>query len=43
MHRIKNVGNEMSLGCAIAMPPAGHYFNVCEQCGYADDGPRAFW
>jgi hypothetical protein len=28
---------------AIAMPPAVHYFNPCEQCGYTDDGPRAFW
>jgi hypothetical protein len=22
------------------MPPANHYYSPCEQCGYADDGPR---
>jgi mannose-6-phosphate isomerase-like protein (cupin superfamily) len=43
VHHITNVGDEMSLRCAIAMPPAVHYFNPCEQCGYTDDGPRAFW
>jgi len=24
----------------VAMPPANHYYSPCEQCGYADDGPR---
>ena len=43
VHHIQNVGDEMSLRMAIAMPPAVHYFNACEQCGYTDDGPRAFW
>jgi mannose-6-phosphate isomerase-like protein (cupin superfamily) len=43
VHHIMNVGNEMSLRVAIAMPPAVHYFNRCEQCGFTDDGPRAFW
>ncbi len=43
VHHIKNVGSELSLRLAIAMPPAVHYYNPCEQCGYADDGPRAFW
>jgi len=43
VHHIVNVGDEMSLRMAIAMPPAVHYFSPCEQCGYTDDGPRAFW
>ena len=43
VHHITNIGNEMSLRMAVAMPPAVHYYNPCEQCGYADDGPRAFW
>jgi mannose-6-phosphate isomerase-like protein (cupin superfamily) len=43
VHHIKNVGNEMSLRMAIAMPPAVHYYSPCEQCGYTDDGPAAFW
>ncbi len=43
VHHITNVGNEMSLRLAIAMPPAVHYYSSCEQCGYADDGPAAFW
>ena len=43
VHHIKNIGTDMSLRCAIAMPPAVHYFNPCEQCAYTDDGPRAFW
>jgi hypothetical protein len=43
VHHITNIGDEMSLRCAIAMPPAVHYFNPCEQCGFTDDGPRAFW
>jgi mannose-6-phosphate isomerase-like protein (cupin superfamily) len=43
VHHISNVGDEMSLRMAIAMPPAVHYYSPCEQCGYADDGPRAFW
>jgi hypothetical protein len=25
---------------AVAMPPATHYYHPCEQCGYAEDGPR---
>ena len=43
VHHITNIGDEMSLRVAIAMPPAVHYFNECEQCGFTDDGPRAFW
>jgi mannose-6-phosphate isomerase-like protein (cupin superfamily) len=43
VHHIVNVGEELSLRLAIAMPPAVHYYHECEQCGYADDGPRAFW
>jgi mannose-6-phosphate isomerase-like protein (cupin superfamily) len=43
VHHIRNVGDEMSLRLAVAMPPAVHYFSPCEQCGYTDDGPRAFW
>ena len=40
VHHILNVGTEMSLRLAVAMPPANHYFSPCEQCGYTDDGPR---
>ena len=43
VHHIQNVGDEMSLRMAIAMPPAVHFYSPCEQCGYADDGPAAFW
>jgi len=43
VHHIQNIGTDISLRCAIAMPPAVHYFNPCEQCGFTDDGPRAFW
>jgi len=43
VHHIQNVGDELSLRLAIAMPPAVHYYHDCEQCGYTDDGPRAFW
>ena len=43
VHHIQNVGDELSLRMAVAMPPAVHYYHECEQCGYADDGPRAFW
>ena len=43
VHHITNIGTEMSLRMAVAMPPAVHYYSPCEQCGYADDGPRAFW
>jgi hypothetical protein len=34
-----NVGTELSLRLAVAMPPAMHYFSPCEQCGFTDDGP----
>ena len=40
VHHITNVGTELSLRLAVAMPPANHYFSPCEQCGYTDDGPR---
>lgn len=43
VHHIQNVGDDLSLRMAVAMPPAVHYFSPCEQCGYTDDGPRAFW
>jgi len=43
VHHIRNVGDDLSLRLAVAMPPAVHYFSPCEQCGYTDDGPRAFW
>lgn len=43
VHHIQNVGNDLSLRMAVAMPPAVHYYEPCEQCGYQDDGPRAFW
>jgi quercetin dioxygenase-like cupin family protein len=40
VHHIRNVGHDLSLRLAVAMPPAMHYFSPCEQCGYSDDGPR---
>ena len=40
VHHIVNVGDDLSLRLAVAMPPANHYFSACEQCGYTDDGPR---
>jgi mannose-6-phosphate isomerase-like protein (cupin superfamily) len=39
VHHIVNVGDDLSLRLAVAMPPAQHYFSPCEQCGYTDDGP----
>jgi mannose-6-phosphate isomerase-like protein (cupin superfamily) len=43
VHHIQNVGDDLSLRMAVAMPPAVHYYEPCDQCGYKDDGPRAFW
>jgi len=40
VHHIRNVGDDLSLRLAVAMPPAIHYFSACEQCGYDDTGPR---
>ena len=40
VHHIRNVGQDLSLRLAVAMPPAWHHFGACEQCGYTDDGPR---
>lgn len=40
VHHIRNVGPDLSLRLAVAMPPANHVYSPCEQCGYADDGPR---
>jgi mannose-6-phosphate isomerase-like protein (cupin superfamily) len=40
VHHIRNVGDDLSLRLAVAMPPANHYYSPCEQCGYEDDGPR---
>jgi mannose-6-phosphate isomerase-like protein (cupin superfamily) len=40
VHHIRNVGMDLSLRLAVAMPPAMHYFSACEQCGFTDDGPR---
>jgi mannose-6-phosphate isomerase-like protein (cupin superfamily) len=42
VHHIRNVGAELALRMAVAMPPATHYYNPCEQCGYTEDGP-AVW
>ena len=39
VHHIRNIGQDLSLRLAVAMPPAMHYFSPCEQCGYTDDGP----
>ena len=32
--------DDLSLRLAVAMPPAWHFYHPCEQCGFADDGPR---
>ncbi|MFI5375829.1 MAG: cupin domain-containing protein [Candidatus Rokuibacteriota bacterium] len=40
VHHIRNVGDDLSLRLAVAMPPAWHVYHPCEQCGFADDGPR---
>jgi mannose-6-phosphate isomerase-like protein (cupin superfamily) len=40
VHHIRNVGDDLSLRLAVAMPPAMHYYSPCEQCGYDDAGPR---
>ncbi len=40
VHHIRNIGQDLSLRLAVAMPPAMHYFSPCEQCGYTDEGPR---
>lgn len=42
VHHIVNVGDDVSLRLAAAMPPAVHYYSECEQCGYSDDGPRVW-
>jgi mannose-6-phosphate isomerase-like protein (cupin superfamily) len=42
VHHIRNVGTDMSLRMAVAMPPAMHYASPCEQCGYSEDGPSAW-
>jgi mannose-6-phosphate isomerase-like protein (cupin superfamily) len=39
VHHIRNVGDELALRMAVAMPPATHYYHPCEQCGYTEDGP----
>ena len=43
VHHIRNVGADLSLRLAVAMPPAWHYYHPCEQCGFADDGPEKWW
>lgn len=40
VHHIRNVGDDLSLRLAVAMPPAWHFYSPCEQCGFEDDGPR---
>src|ERR671937_2345581 len=39
VHHIRNVGDELSLRLAIAMPPAVHIYHDCEQCGFSQPGP----
>jgi mannose-6-phosphate isomerase-like protein (cupin superfamily) len=39
VHHIRNVGADLALRMAVAMPPATHYYHPCEQCGYTEDGP----
>src|SRR5260221_8409937 len=38
VHHIMNVGDEMSLRMAHALPPPVHYSNTRDPCGYAGDG-----
>ena len=40
VHHIRNVGGDLSLRLAVAMPPAWHFFHPCEKCGFTDYGPR---
>ena len=40
VHHIRTKGARVSMRLAVAMPPAWHYYSPCEQCGFADDGPR---
>jgi mannose-6-phosphate isomerase-like protein (cupin superfamily) len=40
VQHIRNVGDDLTLRLAVAMPPATHYYASCEQCGYDDEGPR---
>jgi len=40
VHHIRNIGDDLSLRLAVAMPPAWHVYSPCEQCGFSDDGPR---
>jgi hypothetical protein len=40
VHHIRTVGDALSLRLAVAMPPATHIYEACEQCGFSDDGPR---
>lgn len=40
VHHIRTKGDRVSMRLAVAMPPAWHYYSPCEQCGFADDGPR---
>lgn len=42
VHHMRNAGDGLSLRLAVAMPPAAHHCHPCEQCGCADDGPRAW-
>jgi mannose-6-phosphate isomerase-like protein (cupin superfamily) len=42
VHHIMTLGDEVSMRLAVAMPPAWHYYSPCEQCGFADDGPKAW-
>ena len=42
VHHIRNVGNDLALRMAVAMPPATHYYSPCAGCGYTEDGPSAW-
>jgi mannose-6-phosphate isomerase-like protein (cupin superfamily) len=42
VHHIRNVGHDVALRMAVAMPPATHYYSPCAGCGYTEDGPAAW-
>ncbi len=42
VHHIQNVGTGLSLRLAVSMPPGVHNYSDCQECGFADDGPRVY-
>jgi mannose-6-phosphate isomerase-like protein (cupin superfamily) len=42
VHHIRNVGDDVALRMAVAMPPGTHYYSPCAACGYEEDGPSVW-